>query len=88
MKCIHCSEEWPLAKIAFSSVCEKCGNWMHSCVQCALWDRGSERCRSMTTEPVADRSGKNFCEEWQPHRGNGGERENPGADEFNRLFGG
>jgi hypothetical protein len=38
---------------------------MHSCVQCSLWDSSARMCRSMTTDPVADREGKNFCEEWK-----------------------
>jgi hypothetical protein len=42
----------------------------------------------MTTEPVPDREGKNFCEEWQPHREEGGSGEKSDADRFNRLFGG
>lgn len=88
MKCIRCSEEWPLEKVAFSSVCENCGCWLHSCVQCALWDSRASMCRSMTTEPVPDREGKNFCEEWQPHREEGGSGEKSDADRFNRLFGG
>jgi hypothetical protein len=88
MKCILCSTEWPLEKVAFSSVCEKCGCWLHSCVQCRLWDGRASMCRSMTTEPVPDREGKNFCEEWQPHEEGSGKKGNSGADGFNRLFGG
>ena len=88
MRCAKCSEEWPLKRVFFSSVCENCGCWLHSCVQCSLWEPGSETCRSFTTDTVPDREGKNFCEEWQPHTGKGGNRAKPGADKFNKLFGG
>jgi len=45
-------------------------------------------CRSMTTDAVADRQGKNFCEEWKPatsaaETGNA-ERH---RDKFDSLFG-
>jgi len=43
----------------------------------------------MTTEPVPDREGKNFCEEWVPH--SEGKTQSPGksgADKFDSLFGG
>lgn len=88
MKCVSCSAEWPLPKVHFSSVCEGCGCWLHSCVQCGLWDASSETCRSTTTDPVADREGKNFCEEWQPHgRKTGTRKPSSGAERFNKLFG-
>lgn len=87
MKCLLCSTEWPLEKVAFSSVCEHCHCWLHSCIQCSLWDTGAGMCRSMTTDPVPDREGKNFCEEWQPRRECSDTNEKPGADRFNKLFG-
>lgn len=88
MRCIRCGEEWPLQKVAFSSVCEGCGCWLHSCVQCRLWDERARMCRSMTTEPVPDREGKNFCEEWQPSEKGGNSGTGPsGADRFDSLFG-
>jgi hypothetical protein len=42
----------------------------------------------MTTEPVPDREGKNFCEEWQPSEKGGKSGTGPsGADRFDSLFG-
>lgn len=45
-------------------------------------------CRSMTTDAVADRQGKNFCEEWKPAT-TGAKDGNPGEyrDKFDSLFG-
>lgn len=88
MKCIVCSTEWPLERVSFGSVCEGCGCWLHSCVQCALWNASAQSCRSSTTDPVADREGKNFCEEWIPHEGEGGKAKRTGPSDFNKLFGG
>ncbi len=66
MNCILCGAEWTGRTVPFSAVCEKCDCWLHSCIQCALWNSQAQMCRSMTTDIVADRQGKNFCEEWKP----------------------
>ena len=45
-------------------------------------------CNSMTTDSVADRQGKNYCEEWKP--GDSKEPEETGKDTGNKfasLFG-
>lgn len=67
MICIRCGSNHDAATVGFKASCEKCGCYLHSCVQCTLWDRSSERCRSLTTEPVACRDGLNFCEEYVPN---------------------
>jgi len=89
MKCTLCGDEWHGEKIPFSAVCGKCGCWMHSCVQCALWDYQAGMCRSMTTDSVADREGKNFCEEWKhcPEKEKTGSQDLAGK-KFSSLFGG
>jgi len=87
VKCVFCGDEWPLEKVAFSSVCEGCGRWLHSCIQCAIWDDRARMCRSMTTESVPDREGKNFCEEWQPGEiGTGKKPEDSSRKKFDSLF--
>ncbi len=40
----------------------------------------------MTTEPVHDREGKNFCEEWKPHEVKP-LTTSTGPEKFNALFG-
>ena len=88
MNCILCGEHWPQKNVPFSAVCEKCHCWLHSCIQCGLWDAEAQMCRSMTTDAVADRQGKNFCEEWKPAT-TGAKDSNPGEyrDKFDSLFG-
>jgi hypothetical protein len=87
MNCLFCGEGWPLETVPFSAVCEKCGRWLHSCTQCRLWDQTSRMCRSMTTEPVADREGRNFCDEWKPGEDKA-VKDKPAdqADRFKSLF--
>lgn len=88
MKCILCGESWLEQTVPFSAVCENCHCWLHSCVQCALWEPRSRMCNSMTTDSVADRQGKNYCEEWKP--GDSKEPEETGKDTGNKfasLFG-
>gem|GEM_PF-2835677 len=45
-------------------------------------------CRSMTTDTIADRQGKNFCEEWKPAtpvvKADNAEKH---RDKFDSLFG-
>ncbi|MCK5786149.1 MAG: hypothetical protein KAH54_06290 [Candidatus Sabulitectum sp.] len=88
INCVLCGEQWHGETMPFGAVCEKCDCWLHSCIQCALWDPSARMCRSMTTDPVADPQGKNFCEEWKP--GKKRERINSEKDHsksFDSLFG-
>ncbi len=88
MKCAGCGTEIDLGTVGFGAVCPRCGAYLHACVQCRLYDSAAERCRSLTTEPVRDREGRNYCGEFVP--GNdyspGGAPGKTGAD-FERLFG-
>jgi len=83
-----CGEHWPQKKVSFSAVCEKCHCWLHSCVQCCLWDAEARMCRSMTTDAVVHRQGKNFCEEWKPATAEV-KKDTPKKhrDKFDALFG-
>ncbi len=89
MTCILCGTEREGKTLPFGAVCEKCDCWLHSCIQCALWDSTAQTCRSMTTDSVADRHGKNFCEEWIPVDKKTNSESDPDAgDRFSSLFGG
>jgi hypothetical protein len=90
--CTKCATENHSMTVGFKASCEKCGVFLHSCVQCALWDRGSMHCRSLTTEHVGDREGLNFCEEYVPntvHNGASGGSCSSGRarEKFLDLFG-
>lgn len=87
MKCVHCGHENELVTVGFRSMCGGCGEYLHSCIQCRLFNRTSERCTSMTTEPVRDRKGHNYCEEFQPGGGGDGDSEKYGGGDFEALFG-
>ena len=64
-KCAHCGNEWKeIGQPGFNSVCEKCQNYLHSCVNCKLFDIHTEKCKSSTTEEIRDKEGKNYCEEF------------------------
>ncbi len=87
--CVLCGTEREGKTLPFGAVCEKCDCWLHSCVQCALWDSQAQICRSMTTDSVADRNSKNFCEEWKAAHKNEVEADTTkySADKFSSLFG-
>ena len=64
-KCYHCGQEWELREHpGFNAVCENCRNYLHSCVNCSIFDHRAGRCTSGTTEPVKNINGKNYCEEF------------------------
>ncbi|MCK5131022.1 MAG: hypothetical protein KAR40_02595 [Candidatus Sabulitectum sp.] len=86
MNCILCGRQWQGKTVPFGAVCDKCDCWLHSCIQCALWDPQAQMCRSMTTDSVADRHGKNFCEEWKPGNRKA-ETDKDSGGKFASLFG-
>lgn len=93
MRCIHCGRERDQPTVGFKAVCEGCGAYLHSCVQCRLYDEAG-RCRSTTTDSVRDVEHANFCEEFSPRRDSGSgtrgrvEREDAARNSFDGLFGG
>lgn len=88
MKCVHCGTESELITVGFKAACTECGRYLHSCVQCSLFDGSSRRCRSLTTEAVGDRESCNFCEEFRPGGSGPGSRGVRDASDFEALFGG
>lgn len=88
MRCVHCGTEVDLVTIGFKAVCPACGMYLHACVQCRLYDGQARRCRSLTTEAVADREGCNFCEEFRPGGRGGDEGPRRNGSDFEALFGG
>lgn len=67
MNCWHCGTELNLThKISFRETCEKCHFYLHACLNCKNHQKGlSNECRVPGTEPVADRSNFNFCEDFE-----------------------
>ncbi len=90
MICQKCGTEYHSETVGFKAYCENCGSYLHACIQCSIYERNTERCRSLTTEAVRDREGINFCEEYMPeHRSPSTLSSNSSAtkDRFSKLFG-
>ncbi len=69
MICKYCGHRYDGGTVGFGALCESCGEYLHTCFNCALYNTNAERCRSLTTEAVSDRKGRNFCEEFIPNTG-------------------
>ena len=92
MNCVFCGETMDTMKVGFKACCSSCGHYLHSCVQCNLFERSSGRCRSHTTESVRDLEGLNYCEEYVPRsedrsgNSSSGSSTSDAAERFNSLF--
>ena len=90
MKCVFCGEGMDQLTVGFKACCSACGHYLHSCVQCGLFDRSTGRCRSNTTESVRDLEGMNYCEEFRPRKdspvGQQASDSSDAADRFMNLF--
>lgn len=68
MKCWSCGAELddpPLGKLPFREVCDKCGAYLHCCVNCRHYKPGLPNdCKVPGTEPISDRERFNLCEEF------------------------
>ncbi|RJP73112.1 MAG: hypothetical protein C4532_04905 [Candidatus Abyssobacteria bacterium SURF_17] len=48
-----------------AETCEKCGSYLHCCLNCKLYDpHAPKQCKSPTTELVVDKEKANFCDEF------------------------
>lgn len=90
MICKNCGYKYVGRTVGFRTLCENCGEYLHTCFNCAIYDLKAERCRSFTTEAVRDRRDNNYCEEFIQNtdvvtgQDSGKERT---VDEFKALFG-
>ncbi len=65
IRCRKCGAEWEHRdRIGVRDDCPECAAYLHACVNCGHYDARLSACRLSTTEPVADRAGQNFCEEF------------------------
>lgn len=88
MKCWNCGIELNLVgKIAFRATCEKCSFYLHCCKNCRNYKPGLPNdCAVPGTEPIADRTANNYCEEFV-QLGIGPSKKGDAADIEQRLFG-
>ena len=91
MKCHQCGTESVAPKPEFRALCEKCGAFMHVCLNCEHYDRQAyHECRaSATAEYVGDKEKYNFCEEFRP-AGSGKNASEPkkSRKDIEKMFGG
>lgn len=65
-RCVRCGREWTdLSPPGFQEVCPQCDVYLHSCINCRLYNRRADRCSSVTAECTGDREHYNYCEEYQ-----------------------
>lgn len=76
MRCAACHASVALRageRVGFRAVCERCGEDLHACVQCAHHDAArANACREPAAEPVRDREARNLCEWFAPAADGGG----------------
>ena len=66
VRCQKCGADWEVkGQIGVRDECPECAAYVHTCVACRHYDPGLKDCRLTTTEPVRDRAGQNFCEEFE-----------------------
>ncbi len=68
MDCWKCGtnlEEPPFGKVPFRALCDQCNAWLHCCKNCRNYKPGLPNdCMIPGTEHIADREGRNFCEDF------------------------
>jgi hypothetical protein len=65
-RCQKCGEEWTRREQpGFKEACPKCTAFLHSCLNCKLYNPTADRCSSVTAECPGDRQGVNYCEEFE-----------------------
>jgi len=65
--CHKCGAPWEstMRQPGFKEFCAACNAYLHCCKNCKYHRRGSpNQCYIPNTEPVSNRAGANFCEEF------------------------
>ena len=52
--------------VGFNETCEKCREYRYACLNCRLFDRGSQECTDPAAEEPRTRDGKNQCAYFEP----------------------
>jgi hypothetical protein len=63
-KCAFCGAEVEIIdRVGRLEECTGCGKYLHSCLQCKLYDRSfHNQCRESQAPYVSDKENANFCE--------------------------
>ncbi len=69
-RCHGCGNSWEAhGQPGFRETCPHCEAYLHCCLNCGLYDEHAHnKCKSPTTDWVADREKLNRCEEFQMRR--------------------
>jgi hypothetical protein len=77
MRCLSCGKEIELSageRIGFSDGCERCGEDLHTCLNCRFHDPAAyNECRESSAERVRERDRANRCEYFAPGERQGGD---------------
>jgi len=95
-KCWKCDWEWQdTRQPPFKEACPECFSYLHACKNCKFYDpNAAGDCRNPDAEPVQNKEGHNFCEEFvmadlDPESGQDLSNRSPaGRDKFLKMFGG
>lgn len=91
LKCWHCGAalDLPEGPVSFQAVCKSCSAWLHCCKGCRFYKPGQANdCLIPDTEHIADRSQRNFCDEYKPLTASGtAAPQKTAADAARELFG-
>jgi len=94
--CWKCGWEWPDTRPPpFKEACPECLSYLHACKSCKFYNANvAGDCRNPDAEPVQNKEGHNFCEEFvmvdrDPETGEELDaRTSAGRDKFFKMFGG
>jgi len=102
-RCYKCGKEWNGGKErpGPKEFCDGCSAYLHCCLNCRFYDEGAHnKCYIPNTEYIADKTGGNFCDEFEfgddetdnrpGRRGvflSDGKKKTDAHDAFNKLFG-
>ena len=75
LHCFSCGQELEFTdRVGFREECEKCGEDVHCCKNCAFYDLNSyNECREPSAEVVREKDRSNYCDYFQPRTDKGSE---------------
>ena len=93
-RCHKCGKEWGGGKKrpGPKEFCDGCSAYLRCCLNCRFYDESAHnKCYIPTTEWVSDKTGGNFCDEFEfaddETDGKRGQKKPAARDTFNRIFG-
>ena len=87
-KCNRCGQSLPVGEaMSFESVCESCGDDVHTCTNCSFFDTSAPfECRQEISEPIAAKAKRNECQLFSPKTTQVFDTDKPSADDAKAAF--